>query len=223
MEETRKVKIIFTDLDWCPCIIMPSEVYNTEIVDKFFNKNENENIKFDHFVYHMRQIPDPEGVIHCNSFITWWANNSTHKYYWPKWKMTINISRGYHIDWVRIGGLMKKEYDINSMKKPNGITAVYYNYDKDFDMSLAMRGMRGDLIYMRPTSSVHIKDVIFNDPATIVFWSDGTKTVCTCSEQDIYDPEKGLALCVMKKMLYNNKGHIFNNAREKWLKKGNKR
>ncbi len=73
-----------------------------------------------------------------------------------------------------------------------------------------------------PTSPLHIKDVIFNNPATIVFWSDGTKTVCTCSEEDMYDPEKGLALCCMKKLLYKNKGHIFNNARAKWLKKAKK-
>ena len=76
--------------------------------------------------------------------------------------------------------------------------------------------------FPRDLDSAHIKDVIFNDPATIVFWSDGTKTVCTCSEADTYDPEKGLALCCMKKLLYKNKGHIFNNAREKWLKKAKK-
>ena len=32
-----------------------------------------------------------------------------------------------------------------------------------------------------------IKNVIFNPPATIVFWSDGTKTAVKCSEKDIFD------------------------------------
>lgn len=45
--------------------------------------------------------------------------------------------------------------------------------------------------------------VIFNDPATIVIWSDGTKTVVKCQPEDVFDPEKGLALCYMKKALAN--------------------
>lgn len=50
-----------------------------------------------------------------------------------------------------------------------------------------------------------IKNVIFNDPATIVMWSDGTKTVVKCGENDIFDPEKGVAMCCMKKLLGTNK------------------
>ena len=52
-----------------------------------------------------------------------------------------------------------------------------------------------------------IEKVIFNDPATIVFWSDGTKTVVKCGENDVYDPEKGLAMAVAKKFLGTNKSH----------------
>lgn len=37
-----------------------------------------------------------------------------------------------------------------------------------------------------------IKKVIFNDPATIVFWSDGTKTVVKTSYRDVFDKEKGI-------------------------------
>lgn len=49
------------------------------------------------------------------------------------------------------------------------------------------------------------KKVIFNDPATIVMWKDGTKTVVKCGENDIFDAEKGLALCFMKKAINNDK------------------
>lgn len=62
-----------------------------------------------------------------------------------------------------------------------------------------------------------IKDVIFNDPATIVFWSDGTKTVVKCQEYDIYDPEKGLAMAISKKFL-GNKGNYCNEIK-KWMDK----
>ena len=48
------------------------------------------------------------------------------------------------------------------------------------------------------TNAAAIKRVIFNPPATIVYWSDGTKTVVKCSEKDVFDPEKGLAMAVAK-------------------------
>ncbi len=54
------------------------------------------------------------------------------------------------------------------------------------------------------STGVHITDVIFNDPATIVFWSDGTKTVVKCCENDIFDKEKGLAMAVCKKVTGND-------------------
>lgn len=44
-----------------------------------------------------------------------------------------------------------------------------------------------------------ISKVIFNDPATIVFWRDGSKTVVKCQEGDTYDKEKGLAMAFVKK------------------------
>lgn len=57
--------------------------------------------------------------------------------------------------------------------------------------------------------SHEIDKVIFNDPATIVFWKDGSKTVTKCGELDIYDPEKGLAMCFAKKLL-GNEGNYYN-------------
>lgn len=46
-----------------------------------------------------------------------------------------------------------------------------------------------------------IKKVIFNDPATIVFWKDGTKTVVKCQEGTKFDPEKGLAMAICRHYL----------------------
>lgn len=61
-----------------------------------------------------------------------------------------------------------------------------------------------------------IKKVKFNPPATIVFWTDNTKTVVKCSGED-YDPEKGLAMCICKKVL-GNKGNYYE-VFKKWLPK----
>lgn len=60
-----------------------------------------------------------------------------------------------------------------------------------------------------------IKKVIFNKPATIVFWEDGTKTVVKALNED-FDPEKGLAMAIAKKAL-GNKGNYFSTIK-KWTK-----
>ena len=41
-------------------------------------------------------------------------------------------------------------------------------------------------------------EVIYQNPATIAFWADGTKTVARCSAMDDYDPEVGLLVCIAK-------------------------
>lgn len=43
--------------------------------------------------------------------------------------------------------------------------------------------------------------IIFNDPATIVFWDDGTKTVVKCTKGDTFSTAAGFALCHMKKTM----------------------
>lgn len=48
-----------------------------------------------------------------------------------------------------------------------------------------------------------IKQVIFNYPATVVIWSDDVKTVVECQKGDNYDMEKGLAMCICKRMMGN--------------------
>lgn len=60
-----------------------------------------------------------------------------------------------------------------------------------------------------------IKQVIFHDPATIIYWTDGTRTVVKCQDGDIYDPEKGLAMAISKKALGNNGNYC--NVFKQWL------
>ena len=50
-------------------------------------------------------------------------------------------------------------------------------------------------------NTVYIKEVIYSNPATIVIWSDKTKTICKAVEDDTYNPEAGLAICILKKAL----------------------
>jgi hypothetical protein len=60
-----------------------------------------------------------------------------------------------------------------------------------------------------------IKKVIFNDPATIVIWADGTKTVVKCQEGDMFDKEKGLAMAISKRAL-GDKGRYCEEFK-KWI------
>lgn len=80
-----------------------------------------------------------------------------------------------------------------------------------------------DIIKLMNTSNKQnlIKDVIFNDPATIVYWVDGTKTVVKAHNEK-FDPEKGLAMAICKRFLGSNKsGANFNNIFKKWLTEQN--
>lgn len=46
------------------------------------------------------------------------------------------------------------------------------------------------------------KKIIFNGPCTIILWTDGSKTIAKASsDEEVFDPEKGVAICFMKKML----------------------
>ena len=79
--------------------------------------------------------------------------------------------------------------------------------------------IHGDLrISPMPT----IKDVIFSPPATIVFWSDNTKTVVKAdADEEIYDPEKGIAMAISRKTIGDNKREYYNIFRH-YLKKWEK-
>ena len=89
--------------------------------------------------------------------------------------------------------------------RQSGKTNTQLNYLKEM-----MKKWNREIVSNNPS----IKNVIFNDPATIVFWDDGTKTVVK-AENEPFDPEKGLAIAIAKKSL-GNKGNYYNEFK-KWL------
>lgn len=68
-----------------------------------------------------------------------------------------------------------------------------------------------------PFDFIGIKDVIFNNPHTIVHWNDGTKTIVKCEGEE-FDAEKAIAMAFMKRAM-GNKGSYYNTIR-KWMEKG---
>lgn len=99
----------------------------------------------------------------------------------------------------------------------DNIDALVYSYIKRSDKSPSANKKTTERSNYMPTDIRRlIKKVKFNPPATIVFWTDNTKTVVKCNGED-YDPEKGLAMCICKKVL-GDKGNYYE-VFKKWLPK----
>ena len=71
------------------------------------------------------------------------------------------------------------------------------------DMRMAREAMIGGFTCNR-NRELKVEKVIFNKPATIVFWSDNTKTVVVCGKDDMYDKEKGFFIACAKKLFGND-------------------
>ena len=82
---------------------------------------------------------------------------------------------------------------MNNIKQvlPNYTIKTILNsvYGTERDMSLLDEYIKEDIRittdYAKLYNRFTIKNVIFNPPATIVFWKDGTKTIVKCGEHDI--------------------------------------
>ena len=96
----------------------------------------------------------------------------------------------------------------NEMRKQEFPTA------KDFINSIYGRMNYNGMYQSKRSLSDYIFKVIFNDPATIVFWKDGTKTIVK-AEGEPFDPEKGMAMACAKKLGFNN-GNYYEAFKE-WL------
>lgn len=102
--------------------------------------------------------------------------------------------------------------DVDSVKvvlegnlKANHVFRPRYRYNWDSLNAEINQVLNGKA----PYGNLAIKKVIFNDPATIVYWKDGTKTVVKAGADEYFDKEKGLAMAISKKVL-GNKGNYYN-------------
>ena len=107
----------------------------------------------------------------------------------------------------------------NKVRRPyrsDNIDALLYYIKGPYKSPSANKETSERSYYMHYDIRRFIKKVQFNPPATIVFWTDNTKTVVKCNSED-YDPEKGLAMCICKKVL-GDKGNYYE-VFKKWLPK----
>lgn len=132
-------------------------------------------------------------------------------------KLSGNITEGYYIS-DRTNG-----YCDTDMAAENRMLKQKLR-EKDMDCRLLVRDMkkqdrelhnlRRSIRDARWTIDIRIEKVVFNNPATIVWWSDGVKTVVKAQDEP-FDEEKGLAMAIAKRVL-GNKGNYFNEIK-KWL------
>lgn len=86
------------------------------------------------------------------------------------------------------GEMTRVSFVMDGMLPKNGLAAIKECIDKNFEPHL------------------RAKKVIFNGPAAIALYNDGTKTVSKCKDGDEYDPLFGLLACFVRK-LTRNRGH----------------
>lgn len=99
----------------------------------------------------------------------------------------------------------------------------YREHDQKISLEKAMNRMNSSSIYgldplyrYSKTNGLPILNkIIFNGPATIVLWNDGTKTVVKCSDFDVDDPYAAVAQAYMKKIFGSN--NQFKKMVDKWL------
>lgn len=125
----------------------------------------------------------------------------------------------YGADWInkevdRIINKLRKEKIMTNEIKRKDIPVNLGRYKTDFD---ACKPWSEAIFHPEYVIIPEYERIIFNNPATIILWKDGTKTVVKCGPDDTYDPEKGLAMCLLKK-LCGNDGTIFHQTIRKMMK-----
>lgn len=50
-------------------------------------------------------------------------------------------------------------------------------------------------------NNIKVQKVIYNDPATIVYFTDGSRTVVKRHKDDEFDEQTGLLMCIAKRFL----------------------
>lgn len=113
-----------------------------------------------------------------------------------------------HIVDAMNAGIIPREAALNSVKKfiDERSKRTLPNYAKNYlenDLGLSRWSF---------TRRIDVDKVIFNGPATIIQWKDGSKTVVKCMEGDVYDPEKAVMMATMEK-IFGSKAKL-----KKWLK-----
>ena len=105
--------------------------------------------------------------------------------------------------WEQVGDLGDAT---NQLTVSDTTNPFYFGGNHDFTIDFNLETIIGK-------NNVRVKKVIFNHPATIVFFEDGTKVVVKTKFGEVFDYEKGLAMAICKKAL----GDAYRSTFKKWV------
>lgn len=178
------------------------------------------------------------GYIYCENMTAQQLEDRLHKEiflkigHWVKNKIEIYFGRKLHKG-LCVEGLLNRHsktvdgftYYVSHSMTPYGYS-VFLKHDHEDQMDamatsfpIYIKKQLNDAFGVSSISidiSGKIKKVIFNPPATIIFWKDGSKTVVKC-DGEAFDPEKGMAMAISRKVLGDS--YEYYNVFEKWCKK----
>ena len=102
---------------------------------------------------------------------------------------------------------------------------IYFSHENTLCLDSSGITFKVDELFAIPNSTTSfynpikvnfaIEKVIFNDPATIVIWEDGSKTVVKAQNGEPFDKEKGLAMALLK-FICGNDGS-YNKVFKEWI------
>lgn len=108
--------------------------------------------------------------------------------------------------------LNKKRIELFKSGYANVPDCDYYDYYLTEDGKLIDKAF--NVIRITEIKENTIKRVIFNNPATIILWGNGKKTVVKVQEGDKYDKRVGFLMCYLKGIVGNK---TLLKEVEKWL------
>lgn len=126
-------------------------------------------------------------------------------------EFTTKVCNGSELNQLEVARKLVRAFDITLDTLEDDKRLIDYCANGGHLGAACERYLRDDVkatlnaYYGLPKLALRIKDVKFCDPATIVFWTDGTKTVVKANDGDIFDKEKGLAMAIAKKTMGTNK------------------
>lgn len=198
-----------------------------DIVVAKYNVHRLKDIIINRFCYYMQKEFKCENDIALKSYIELFDRlgyNSKPVYIkYPKNKLSDNYITGYK-------DALRKILNSEIEKCKNFVEDCHNYSEEDVKMTKIMYGQ--SVLYNKMAepetfvvSFFDIDRVIFNNPATIVFWKDGTKTVVKAHGGDAFNPEVGLMACFTKKALGNKYEYYgkFNKIINKYNKESEKK
>lgn len=143
-------------------------------------------------IYECGELSDKDSIVSDNQILQVYIKNIHGRDIWVK----IDALRKFAFD----GSTIKPDTiynnpadERNSGRYPWGEYAKRYMVNDEKAVKDAINSVWGYRNIPKP------KKVIFNGPATIVIWQDGTKTVVKKSEDDTDDREKAVMYAILKK------------------------